>query len=184
MSEQRLEPLSPSAGKGEDELGPPARPLSRPGAALSVLALCLVATFIGWQLALFQVEQRVRFRFEEQVSRVSRAIQTRMISYEQVLKGAGGLFAASRAVEREEWREYVGSLEIGSRYPGIRALGYIADLSENERDTFVASNRLARPRFDITPGERRPHYMVVQYVEPETNNSSMLGYDVATEPLI
>ena len=35
------------------------------------------------------------------------------------------MFAASLAVEREGWREYVNSLEIGARYPGIRSLGFI-----------------------------------------------------------
>ena len=174
----------PAPAGTESEYDGPPRASFRPGVAWGVLALCLLATAIGWRLSLLQAKQRVRLRFEEQVSRVTSAIQTRLVSYEQVLKGAGGLFAASLAVEREEWREYVNSLEIGARYPGIRSLGFIADLTEDERDTFVASNRLSRPNFEITPAGRRGRYMVVQYVEPETNNASRLGNDVSTNSSI
>src|SRR5437773_5248087 len=109
----RGEPLKarPAPAGTESEYDGAPRASFRPGVAWGVLALSLLATAIGPYLSLLQAKQRVRLRFEEQVSRVASAIQTRLVSYEQVLKGAGGVYAASMAVEREGWREYVNSLE-------------------------------------------------------------------------
>src|SRR5262249_32229656 len=99
---------------------------SRPGVTWMVLALCLLATGIGWRVSLRQVRDRGQASFDLFRDRLKRAIRTRMAAYEQVLNGAGGLYAASKSVERDEWRAYVNRLSIRQHYPGIRALGFIA----------------------------------------------------------
>ena len=156
--------------------------LARPGVAWLVLALCLVATGIGWWISLSKVHTRSGYRFALHVDRVKREIESRMKGYEQVLNGAAGLFAASKSVERDEWHQYFEKVEINQRYPGIRALGFIACVPRAERETFIASNRLERPHgYTIQPDGERTNYYAVKFVEPELRNLSSLGYDIASD---
>ncbi|HXI53520.1 MAG TPA: CHASE domain-containing protein, partial [Candidatus Saccharimonadales bacterium] len=166
----------------------PFRAIAWPGASWIVLGLCLVGTILGWQISLSQAHNRAGDRFQQNSSTVQQAIGSRIRSYEQLLKGARGLFAASRSVEREEWTAYVTSLGIQTRYPGISAMGFIARVSPADREEFVKSNRLAYASLNqgagytiFPPGDRRS-YSVVQYVYPEESNLEFLGYDIATEP--
>ena len=107
------------------------RTFARPGVAWVVLALCLLVTAIAWQVSLHQLNRRDYERFTLHMDQVVRAIQNRMQGYEQVLKGAEGLFTVSRSVERTEFHDYVAGLDINQRYPGIHALGFIAVVASN-----------------------------------------------------
>jgi len=109
-----------------------------------------------------------------------------MQGYEQVLKGAEGLFTASESVERDEFHDYVAGLDINQRYPGIRALGYIAAVPPGQLDAFIAGNRRRGvPDFTITPpvnpGTPLPLY-VISYVEPMSGNHASLGFNIASDP--
>ena len=175
-------PSSAAAGGAPAAGSPPAaRALGRPGVAWAVLALCLLATTIGWRISLSQVKERAHDRFDLLVGRVTQAIRERIMGYEQVLKGAGGLFAASTSVQRDEWRAYVASLDLEARYRGIHALGYIASVTEEQREQFLTATRQDEaPQFTIQPPGVRSNYYVVQYVEPAAA-SPPLGLDIATE---
>jgi two-component system, sensor histidine kinase and response regulator len=160
------------------------RALTRPGVAWVVLTLCFIATLIGWQMSVAQLNDRQKERFELHTERVNLAIQADMEGYQKVLKGAAGLFAASDAVTRSEWHLYAQSLDIEERYPGIHTFGFIEQVGDSERAIFIATNRAERgSEFTILPSGLRSNYWVVKYVEPERDNSSVLGYDLVTEPL-
>ncbi len=111
----------PSLGRPEDSR--PGRALGtnqtfeRPMVAWLVLCLCLFVTFVTWQVSLSEVQARARERFQRNVEQVTRGIRARIQAYEQVLKGAAGLFAASEKVQREEWRRYYSTLEIDEQFP-------------------------------------------------------------------
>src|SRR5688572_26916814 len=87
-------------------------------------AASLALTFGAWQAAREQSEREDRLRFDLRVEEIATALRGRMLDYEQVLRGAVALFAASQSVERDEWTAYVSRLETASSYPGIQALGY------------------------------------------------------------
>ncbi len=163
--------------------------LERPMVAWVVLSLCLFVTFIGWQVSLSQLQRRGRDRFQRNVEQVTQSIQARIQGYEQVLKGAVGLFAASDDVRRDEWKQYVSLLEINERFPGIRALGYIAHVPRRGLAAFIATNRLDDAmEFNVHTGHpdatklgTNPVHYVVQFVEPMRGNVRALGYDIASE---
>jgi CHASE1-domain containing sensor protein len=164
-----------------------ANPLSvafwRPGMAWVVLALGLAATAVGWGLLQSQLKKRHVARFQSHIEKVEQQIRERMVSYEQALKGAAGLFAASASVERGEWAAYVASLNINKYYRGLQALGFVAHVSTANLESFVESNRVDRaPDFDVYPRGVRSNYYVVKYIEPEKGHRAALGYDVATDP--
>jgi PAS domain S-box-containing protein len=174
---------SPAAGYGPARS---ARPLARPAVAWVVLALCLLATAIACQVSLHQMNRRGYDRFRLHMEQVIRAIQSRMEGCEQVLKGAEGLFIASRSVERLEWHDYVAGLDINQRYPGIRALGFIAVVPPSEVEAFTARNRQdGAPDFTLTATNASPPqspYYVIEYVEPMRGNASSLGFNAASDP--
>ena len=164
--------------------------LERPMVAWVVLFLCLFGTFVVWQISLSQAERRAAERFQRNVVQVTHAIRARIEAYEQVLKGAAGLFAASDAVRQDEWKDYFRAIEINERFPGMRAMGYAARVSRTGLATFTATNRLdGRPGFTVHTGDPKSpqlgtnlvHY-VVQFLEPSTFNTTVLGFDLASEP--
>ena len=179
---------TPSAGQpaASEPLGTAQsiRPYAQPAMAWVVLVVCLLGTAVGWRISLHQLAQRSHDRFILHTERVLRGIEARMQGYEQVLKGAVGLFAASKSVERAEWRDYVSRLEINKRYPGIRALGYIAHVPLGNAESFIMSNRVdGAGEFAIQPaatGNRSSRY-VMQFIEPLEGNSASVGYDIASE---
>ena len=119
-------------------------------------AASLALTYGAWQAAREQSEREDRLRFDLRVEDIASSLRGRMLDYEQVLRGAVALFAASQRVEREEWAAYVRGLEIASSYPGIQALGY---------------GRAGAGRVPVT------------YIEPEhMNNLGVVGIDMYADP--
>jgi PAS domain S-box-containing protein len=116
----------------------------------------LAATAAAWVYAREQAGHEERVRFELRVEEIATALRGRMLDYEQVLRGAVALFAASESVERDEWAAYVRLLETANSYPGIQAIGY---------------GRLERAR----DGARIP----VTFIEPaDERNLQVLGVDM------
>src|SRR6185436_5234547 len=105
--------------------------------------------------------------FSLHVKRVKQEVEAHLKGYEQVLKGAAGLFAASKSVERDEWHQYFRKVDINDRYPGVRALGFVAYVPGEERQSFIETNKQdGAPRYDISPKGDRSHYYAVKFVEP------------------
>jgi PAS domain S-box-containing protein len=138
--------------------------MKRAARALIVVASAaasLALTFGAWQAAREQSEREDRLRFDLRVEDIANALRGRMLDYEQVLRGAVALFAASQSVERDEWTAYVGRLETSTSYPGIQALGY----GRARRD----GSKLSVP---------------VTYIEPlHAENTGVVGLDMyAADP--
>ncbi|MCW5605186.1 MAG: CHASE domain-containing protein [Burkholderiales bacterium] len=159
--------------------------LSHPLAILVTLTLALGLTYTGWQSAVDGTTNEARSRFEARASRVSDILSGRMLDYEQVLRGAGGLFAASASVERETWRAYIASLRIEKAYPGIQALAFArrvhaGDRAGHERDV----RNEGFPAYAIHPEGNRDEYFPTVFIEPfEGRNLRAFGYDTFSEPV-
>jgi PAS domain S-box-containing protein len=138
--------------------------LRRPRLVLAFLltaACALALTFAAWYLARSDADAKAGARFGLVAAEMAQAIKGRMLDYEQVLRGAAGLYAASESVERSEWGAYVAALRIEVAYPGIRSLGF-------------------------APYERAPAgaaRVPVQYLEPlDEVNRRALGFDMQADP--
>ena len=154
----------------------------RPAASWVVLAAGLTATIIATFTALRLVRENEKARFDRRVEQVTEAITNRMLSYEQVLNSAQGLYAASVSVEHGEWAAFCEKLDLERLYPGLHALGYIARVPAAERENFIqAARRDANPGFSAWPKSALTNLYVVQHVEPLMTNAAALGYDIATD---
>ena len=162
-----------------------------PGTSWFVLLVCLFGTYVVWEVTRGQGEQRLADQFRTRAERISQDITNRMLAYDQVLKGAAGLFVASKSVERYEWRDYVRAVGIEEHYPGIRGLGFIQYVTESNRSAFLKSTGKDFPinypvkTFEIKPPGERADYLVVKFAEPiaKNRNRRSFGVDVGTNPV-
>jgi diguanylate cyclase (GGDEF)-like protein len=123
--------------------------------------------------------------FDFRVNEIVQNIHTRMAKYEQVLEGTAGLFAASVSVERDEFADYVQSLKIGGKYPGIQGVGFSQWVPAAEKSGHIAKIRAEGfPRYDIRPAGTRDAYTAIVYLEPfDWRNQRAFGYDMHAEPV-
>ncbi len=163
---------------------------SRSWAGFAVLALGVILSAAAALWTASQVERDVRFRFDSTVADARDAIDSRIRAYSDVLLGVRGLFIASSDVGRGEFREFVDSLELKQRYPGIEAVSYARRITAGQKPAFEAAMRKdtsvdARgyPDFAVRPAGDRPEYVVVQYLEPTEGREAALGLDLGGEPV-
>lgn len=85
-----------------------------------VVLLCgLVLSFVLQEAPRQSARKVLDDEFEFRTAEVVANIERRLQSYEQLLEGASGLFAASSSVERGEFIEYVRALKLEGKYLGI-----------------------------------------------------------------
>ena len=162
------------------------RHLRRGALAYGVLLIALLLTLLAWHYVRQNVEAQTRVRFDETVRATQEAIERRTKAYLDAMFGARGLFYASRAVDREEWSDYVEGIEPGSRFEGLQALSYAGRVTPGEREAFARRARdegLPEMRPDLTPGGERAAYFPLTYTGPlDEANQSRLNYDLYAEP--
>ena len=161
---------------------------SHAATALVALAVGSVLSVAAAYWASNQVEREAILRFENTVTDAQNAVESRVRAYSDVLLGAKGLFIASDSVRRDEFRDYVDSLDLNRRYPGITAVLYAQRITAGQKQAFEAAMRndtsvdpRGYPDFAINPPGDRPEYVVVQYIEPMAGNRAALGIDQAGE---
>lgn len=151
----------------------------------TAVLLLIVLTISAWNAAWNAADKDARTRFEFLAAQSKNAIVERMAGYEQVLRGAAGLFSASISVERSEWKNYYQALKLDAYYPGIQGMGYAPFLAHPADVDFVARVRAEGfPDFAITPPGVREHYTPVLFLEPfGDRNLRAFGYDMYADPV-
>ena len=162
----------------------------QPGAAPSVMVhwltlfICLALTVFAWHVIGANTEQRARERFDAQVDTLRQRIDERMDTYEQVLRSAQGLYAASKSVERDEWEAFVRRLDLGTRFPGMLGLGAARRVDAGARAGFERDMRAqGLPGYRIWPGDGAGAADAIAFMEPATApNQRVIGFDLRSEP--
>ncbi len=127
---------------------------------------------------------RDRARFDDSVTATEDAIQERMKTYLDALQATAGLFAAAPPVSRTEFHAFVEHLELSSRFPGNRGIGWSPTVPPDKLADFVQGVRQAgRPGFHLFPSDARSIHQPVLLIEPlDHGNKNSIGYDMASEP--
>ena len=152
--------------------------------AYVAFVLCFLATLFAWYISRQNALETAREKFIQEVNASRSAINSRMQSYEQILRGAAGLFAATNEVSREQWRSYVNALHVNDNYPGMQGLGFAPVILHAEKALFLSKlQNEGFKDYEITPPGDRKIYVPVIYREPmDGANRRALGYDMFTEP--
>jgi PAS domain S-box-containing protein len=91
-----------------------------------VLVLALALTADAWRHARSRAEQALEADFQARARSRARLIEQRLASYQEVLRGVGGLFAAAPGVTAPAFHDYMSMLRLRESHAGMRALGYAA----------------------------------------------------------
>ena len=151
---------------------------------LSVLILSLTATTCAWYFTESHANDHAAQRFDAETQLLAYRIKDRMSAYEQVLRGGTGLFRASSQITRDEWRNYVSSLQLDQHFPGIQGVGFSlrirpADMAEHIRQIQAEGF----PDYRVKPAGEREEYTSIIYLEPfDERNRQALGYDMFSHP--
>jgi CHASE1-domain containing sensor protein len=159
--------------------------LSHGATAMVVLVSGVVLSVAAAYWTAHQVEREARQKFENEVENARDEIESRIQSYSDVLLGTRGLFLSSDSVRRDEFRDYIESLDLNRRYPGIQVIHYGRYLPAAQKAAFETAVRKdtsvdprGYPDFAIKPPGDRLDYVVVEYVEPFAGNEMALGLDL------
>jgi PAS domain S-box-containing protein len=152
-----------------------------------------LGTAISLVLALLvteMVEDKTKDQFDYQVNNAQLAIQNRVHSYIDVLRGTSALFSTGDDISREQFHAYVEHLQLQRSFPGVTNLNFARRVPAASRQSFeagvraegAAANLPALANFHITPPGERSEYHVLTYLEPLESNLVSLGRDIAATP--
>ena len=165
-------------------------PVSRSGLLwITPIAVALLGTFIAVAAGLWlhhQNQTQASADFERSAERIAQIIESRMRQPIYGLRGAGGLYAASKDVSRSEFQAYVDSRDLLQEFPGVRGFGFIQRVARADVPAFVAAQQAdGAPAFAVRElaalGEEDRY--IIKYIEPALANASALGLDVGSEPM-
>jgi len=121
--------------------------------------------------------------FESTTTTSQQRIVDRLNNYVALLRGTGGLFAASGDVDADEFIRYVRRLNLSKYYKGIRGIGYAERTEPNETDEVTRKiGNTYFTGFKIRPEGEREVYFPIVYLEPQDErNKVAIGYDMFSE---
>jgi diguanylate cyclase (GGDEF)-like protein/PAS domain S-box-containing protein len=153
--------------------------------AALMLALALAVTAVLWVKAREDAAEDLRQSFDAGVHETVDRIAQRMATYEQVLRGAQGLFIQPEAVTRQNFRAYIAGLHLEERYPGIQGVALSLIVPPAQLSRHIAAVRAeGLPQYTIHPDGARDIYTSITQIEPFTGmNLRALGYDMFVEPV-
>lgn len=153
--------------------------------ALLVLAGGLCFSLVLWNRARDISRREGQAYFDFRVRDAASRIEQRLLAYEQILRGASGLFDSSRDVSRREFARYVLALHVEEDFPGIQGVGYSIIVQPGELARHIAGiRREGFPDYTVRPGGPRPLYTSIIFLEPfRDRNLRAFGYDMFSEPV-
>jgi PAS domain S-box-containing protein len=125
-------------------------------------------------------------RLDVLANQVVKQLTDSMSRFEFGLRGARGAIVAvgEAQISRQRFHNYILTRDLPNEFPGARGFGFIRRVSQNAEKAFALQARSdGAPNFAIQQFE--PYagdHWVIQYLEPETQNSKAIGMDVASEP--
>ena len=150
-----------------------------------VLFGCLAGAILGWHLVAADTQREARARFLTQANEVGARTVARIMAYEETLRGARGLFAASTSVSRDEWRQYIGQLDVEHNFPGLPGVGfaqYVTDADKLALERGAQADGLAN--YQVWPAGERGEYAPILYLEPASrHNLRAFGFDMFSDPV-
>ena len=153
--------------------------------AWAMLGAGLLATVLASLQVKQGIEQDAVRQFAVACDQVTLKIQERLGAYALVLRGGAALFAASKEVERGEWRAYVETLQTQGRVPGVQGIGFAQVIPADQLATHIARIRgEGFPDYTVNPPGKRAIYTSIIYLEPfRDRNLRAFGFDMYSEPV-
>ncbi len=153
--------------------------------AWATLGIGLLATVFASLQVKQGIEQGAVKQFAFTCDHVTLKIHERLAAYSLILRGGVALFAASKAVDRQEWRAYVETLRADGSVPGVQGIGFAQVIPPHQLAAHIARIRgEGFPDYTVRPPGERPLYTSIIYLEPfRDRNLRAFGFDMFSEPV-
>ena len=153
---------------------------------LTLLALTAVATYA----TAARLHDRERDQLTEDAEVATAAIDRRMNDYAQILRGAAGLYNASRDVTYNNFHDFFADQDVMRRFPGVQVIGFAsyvprAGLAEHtarvRRDVAASGLKygLFRPYPPLKPSDQEA--LVIDHIEPPPGTTRAFGLNFLSE---
>lgn len=149
--------------------------------------LGVAISLVLYLLAAQMIEDKNNAEFDYKANNTQLAIQARVQSYIDVLRGTGALFYTDKDITREQFHAYVKELNLEQSFPGITNLNFAPRVFARDKEKFEAAVRAdtsldahGYPNFSILPSGERAEYHVLTYLEPMETNLVSFGVDMAS----
>jgi signal transduction histidine kinase/CheY-like chemotaxis protein/CHASE1-domain containing sensor protein len=127
---------------------------------------------------------QAREHFDRLAERLGREVERRANIPVYGLMGVRGVYAASKSVERLEFRSYVASRDLTREFPGVLGMGFIKKLARTELDAFIAAERADdAPDFNVRAPGNTPDLYVIKFMDPLATNREAWGFDTGSDPV-
>jgi len=155
---------------------------------LATAGMALTATLVAYGVAMSYADGEAAQAVRDRAHDLHEAMEEKLADYAYAAMSGRGLFAASKSVERAEWRAYVAALDLQANYPGVIGFAYLRAVDDEELAAFEAETRAdGAPWFSVrsNPMSQRPseERIIVTYHEPEARNRPAIGFDSSTMPV-
>ena len=151
------------------------------------LVIALLFTLIAWHLIQRVEESRLVSLQEVQASSIVQRVEWRMKALEQTLRSAAVYLGRGPLPTRDEWRSFVGNLDLTATYPGIQGLGFVEWIPREDMAAHVQRIRKEGfPDYSVVPGgPLKPvpeGFSSIVYIEPwDDRNLHAFGKDLLGE---
>jgi len=153
---------------------------------LIVFIAMLLSTFGVAQVVARIAYDRGTSKFHADTQPLAYVVERRVEKNVNLLLAARGLFAASVHVDREEFRDFINSIEAAQNLPFLEGAFYVHRVAVSEKNLFIEHVRHDKlldpagyPDFTIYPDKAADDQYVVKYAAI-TPNREILGFDVAS----
>ncbi|RJG06008.1 PAS domain S-box protein [Noviherbaspirillum cavernae] len=150
----------------------------------------VATSIILYLIAAETVSEMTEAEFDYRSRNIQTTIQSRVQAYIDVLRGTSALFDTSDSISRAQFHAYVSKLDLAQSFPGIRNLNFATHVTASEKKTFEAAVQAdtgiapaGHPEFAIHPGDVRPDYHVLTFIEPFDGNRVFLGFNIGSNTL-
>lgn len=149
------------------------------------LLLSIIVTAGVWYATDHFLYKRAQNLFEHYVHDNCQATDRRMHRYENALRSGVGFMQGSSYVSREEWRQFVQTLDPLKYYSGMQGIGFSMMLTPEQVAPIEAKMRSEGfSSFALRPEGKRERYSAILYLEPmDKRNEAAIGYDMYSEPI-
>ena len=152
--------------------------------SIVVLTLGLLTTVLLSAFAHHAVTQDRRARFDHYTRQVVNDIQTRIAAYTSALEDTRSLFLLHPGTSREQFRAYVQTMNLQTKYPGSLGISYVPIIAAERLKAHEAAVRKELPSYRVWPNGPRATYSSILYLEPRSEASARaIGYDMMSDPV-
>lgn len=155
-----------------------------PFAAWVILFISITLTITAYFVSKYYAKERAWDQFYFRSLEIEQAVRDRLYIYEEMLWSGVGFIYASDQIDRKNFAQFVKTLDINKRWPGIQGFGYSVPVLPEEKEAHINGVRgEGFADFKIYPEGKRDLYSSIIYLEPfDWRNQRAFGYDMWSNP--